>query len=44
MIIVMASDTNDIQIHGVVRRIESIGLKAHLSQGTNRTVIGVIGN
>jgi 3-deoxy-7-phosphoheptulonate synthase len=44
MIIVMASDANDTQIHGVVRRIESIGLKAHLSQGTNRTVIGVIGN
>jgi 3-deoxy-7-phosphoheptulonate synthase len=44
MIIVMASDANDIQIQGVVRKVESIGLKAHLSYGTNRTVIGIIGN
>jgi 3-deoxy-7-phosphoheptulonate synthase len=44
MIIVMSSDADEIQIQRVVRKIESTGLKAHLSYGTSRTVIGVIGN
>lgn len=31
------------EVSGVVQRIESAGLKAHLSQGTERTIVGVIG-
>jgi 3-deoxy-7-phosphoheptulonate synthase len=44
MIIVMTCGASGSQIQEVIRKIESIGLKAHLSQGTNRTVIGIIGN
>src|SRR5215467_3381296 len=44
MLIVMIRDATESQIQVVVRKIESIGLIAHPSYGTNRTVIGIIGN
>jgi 3-deoxy-7-phosphoheptulonate synthase len=43
IIVLKASVTAD-QITHVVQRVESFGLKAHLSRGTYRTIIGVIGD
>ena len=44
MIIVMASKATDGDIQHVVDRIIELGLKAHLSKGVERTIIGVIGD
>ncbi|MBI2871736.1 MAG: 3-deoxy-7-phosphoheptulonate synthase [Chloroflexi bacterium] len=43
MIVVMQKDCTEKQIEEVQRRIEERGLKGHLSKGTERTVIGVVG-
>ena len=43
MIIVMESDSTDQHVAGIVRRLEELGLSAHTSVGSERTVIGVIG-
>lgn len=43
MIVVMRVGSSDKEIAGVVARIEGAGLKAHLSQGVERTIIGVVG-
>ena len=44
MIIVMQHGASARQIAGVVARVESMGYRAHLSQGEERTIIGVIGD
>ena len=44
MIIVMQAKASEADIRHVVERIEGLGLKAHLSKGVERTVIGVIGD
>ncbi|GIW94590.1 MAG: 3-deoxy-7-phosphoheptulonate synthase [Pirellulaceae bacterium] len=44
MIIVLKSGVTEEQIRHVVQRIEQLGLRAHVSRGTYRTVIGVIGD
>lgn len=44
MIIILKSDVSEDQIQHVIERIESLGLKAHLSRGTYRSVVGVIGD
>lgn len=44
MMIVMRTDASQDQISGVVARVESFGLAAHLSRGKERTVIGVVGD
>lgn len=44
MIIILKESATDDQIAHVVERVEALGLKAHLSRGTYRTVIGVIGD
>ena len=44
MIIVMKNTAAQEQIRKVVEWIESIGYKAHLSQGVERTLIGAIGD
>ena len=44
MIIVLKSGSTQEQIDHVVERIESLGMKAHLSVGTFRTIVGVIGD
>jgi 3-deoxy-7-phosphoheptulonate synthase len=43
MIVVMKVDSSDKEIAGVVKRIESAGLKTHVSQGVERSIIGVVG-
>ena len=43
MIVVMRAGSSDSEIADVVARIESAGFKAHLSQGVERTIIGVVG-
>jgi len=44
MIIVMKHTATKAEIDGVVANIESIGMRAHLSSGEERTIIGVIGD
>src|SRR6201996_7443888 len=44
VIIVLKPEVTEKQIEHVVERVESLGLKAHLSRGTYRTIIGVIGD
>ena len=44
MMIIMRTDATEQQIHGVVSQVEHYGLKAHLSTGEERTVIGVVGD
>ncbi|HXF60435.1 MAG TPA: 3-deoxy-7-phosphoheptulonate synthase [Caldilineaceae bacterium] len=43
MIIVMQQHAEPKQIEEVVKRVESLGYKVHLSRGEARTIIGVIG-
>src|SRR4030042_668584 len=43
MIVVMKVGASDGEIAEVARRIESVGLKPHLSQGVQQTIIGVLG-
>jgi 3-deoxy-7-phosphoheptulonate synthase len=44
MIIVMKAGATMKEISGVLRQIEALGLKPHLSRGEEATVIGVIGD
>jgi 3-deoxy-7-phosphoheptulonate synthase len=44
VIIILKSGATDDQIDHVLKRVESLGMKAHLSRGTFRTIIGVIGD
>ncbi|MDX1944194.1 MAG: 3-deoxy-7-phosphoheptulonate synthase [Pirellulaceae bacterium] len=44
MIIILQSAASEDQIQHVIERVEALGLKAHLSRGTYRTIIGVIGD
>src|SRR5215469_1384047 len=44
MIVIMVSEATDEQVNHVVTRIKECGCHAHLSRGTERTVIGVVGN
>ncbi|MEA4909395.1 MAG: 3-deoxy-7-phosphoheptulonate synthase [Chloroflexi bacterium] len=44
MMIIMNVDATPEQVEAVVEKIGSYGFKAHLSQGEERTVIGVVGN
>ncbi|MBI5658442.1 MAG: 3-deoxy-7-phosphoheptulonate synthase [Nitrosomonadales bacterium] len=44
MIIVMGRDVSDTEIGAVVKRLEAAGLKANISRGIERTVIGAIGD
>ena len=44
MIIVLKPGTTEEQLQHIVERIDALGLKAHLSRGTYRTIIGVIGD
>lgn len=43
MIVVVSPGSSQDEIQHIVERIEETGRKAHLSQGTERTIIGVIG-
>ncbi|QDU57862.1 3-deoxy-7-phosphoheptulonate synthase [Aeoliella mucimassa] len=44
MIIILKHGATDEQVDHVIERIEAMGLQPHLSKGTYRTVIGVIGD
>ncbi|MCX7921071.1 MAG: 3-deoxy-7-phosphoheptulonate synthase [Clostridia bacterium] len=44
MIIVMKPGTHESDIHEVSKVLESLGLGIHISKGTERTIIGVIGD
>ncbi len=44
MIIVMNARATPADVDHVVDRVKELGLKAHLSQGVERTIIGVIGD
>jgi 3-deoxy-7-phosphoheptulonate synthase len=44
MIIVMQSKAAEGDIQAVIDRVKGLGLNAHLSRGTERTIIGVIGD
>ncbi len=44
MVIVMKSDATAEQTQAVIKQIEVIGLKSHLSQGEERTIIGAVGD
>jgi 3-deoxy-7-phosphoheptulonate synthase len=43
VIVVMDAHTSQEHIQGIIDRLEQRGLKAHLSEGVERTVIGVVG-
>jgi len=43
MIIVLRPDATEEQINHIIDRVQRLGLKPHLSKGTERTIIGVIG-
>ncbi|MDP2156933.1 MAG: 3-deoxy-7-phosphoheptulonate synthase, partial [Nitrospirota bacterium] len=42
-IIVLGSEATEEDIRHIVKKLESRGLKAHISKGTERTIIGAIG-
>jgi len=44
MIIVLRPDATDMQVDHIVKKLKSLGLQAHISKGTERTVIGAIGD
>jgi 3-deoxy-7-phosphoheptulonate synthase len=44
MIIVLKPGTSDADVADVCRRIEAMGLRAHVSRGEQRTVVGAIGD
>ncbi|MDR2876893.1 MAG: 3-deoxy-7-phosphoheptulonate synthase [Chromatiales bacterium] len=44
MIIIMTPGASDVSIAAVTQRLETMGLKAHLSRGIHQTVIGAIGD
>jgi len=43
MIIVLRPGTQDAEVEDICRRIEALGLQAHVSRGEQRTLIGAIG-
>lgn len=44
MIVVMKASATTAQIETVVQQVEALGYQAHLSRGTERTIIGVVGD
>jgi 3-deoxy-7-phosphoheptulonate synthase len=44
MVIVMQHGASARQIASIVARVEALGYRAHLVQGEERTIIGVIGD
>lgn len=43
MIIVLRPDATEDQINHIIDRVQKLGLKPHVSKGTERTIIGLIG-
>ncbi len=43
MIVVLKKDVTEEQINHIIEKVEKLGLKANISRGTEKTVIGIIG-
>jgi 3-deoxy-7-phosphoheptulonate synthase len=43
MIIVLRPDATEAQVNHIIEKVQKLGLKPHVSKGTERTIIGVIG-
>ena len=44
VILILKSNATDDQIEHVLQRVEAMGLQHHLSRGTYRTIVGIIGD
>jgi 3-deoxy-7-phosphoheptulonate synthase len=44
VILILKSDVSDAQVEHVLQRVEALGLQHHLSRGTYRTIVGIIGD
>ncbi|MEZ6088882.1 MAG: 3-deoxy-7-phosphoheptulonate synthase [Pirellulaceae bacterium] len=44
MILILKSDATETQVQHVITRVKDLGFDAHLSRGTYRTIIGLIGD
>ena len=44
MIIVLKPNHEEEDLHKIVRRLEDLGLRAHISKGEQRTIVGAIGD
>jgi 3-deoxy-7-phosphoheptulonate synthase len=44
MIIVLRPDATEKQVDHIVKKLKGLGLQAHISKGTERTIIGAIGD
>jgi 3-deoxy-7-phosphoheptulonate synthase len=44
VIVILKPNVSEDQIQHVLERVQSLGLQAHLSRGTYRTIIGIIGD
>ena len=43
MIIILKADATEAQINHIIEKVEKLGVKAHISRGVERTIIGLIG-
>ena len=43
MIVILKKDATEEQIQHIITKAESLGLKAHISRGVEKTIIGFIG-
>jgi 3-deoxy-7-phosphoheptulonate synthase len=44
VILILKSNATDDQIDHVLERVEALGLQHHISRGTHRTIVGIIGD
>ncbi len=44
MILILRHGATDAEVKHVIERVESMGFAAHLSRGTHRTIVGIIGD
>ena len=44
MMIIMSTEASDVQIDAVIDKVNDLGFTPHSSRGTERTIIGVMGN
>lgn len=44
MIVIMKSNATDKHVANIIRKVEELGFKPHLSKGEEKTIIGVIGS
>lgn len=44
MILILKSGVSEEQVTHVIERVETLGFQAHLSRGTYRTIVGIIGD